>query len=102
MESLVTRPLEESIATVGNIESINSITLEGQSIVIAQFAFGTHMDFAALEMREKIDLIKGFLPDGASAPMVLKIDPNAQPIVQISLSNSEDLAEKSEYCRRYD
>ena len=93
MESLVTRPLEESIATVGNIESINSITLEGQSIVIAQFAFGTHMDFAALEMREKIDLIKGFLPDGASAPMVLKIDPNAQPIVQISLSNSEDLAE---------
>ncbi len=50
------------------------------------------MDFAALEMREKIDLIKGFLPDGASAPMVLKIDPNAQPIVQISLSNLEDLA----------
>ncbi|HZJ82874.1 MAG TPA: efflux RND transporter permease subunit, partial [Clostridia bacterium] len=92
MENLVTRPLEESIATVGNIESISSITSEGQSIVIVQFAFGTDMDFAALEMREKIDLIKGFLPDGASAPMVLKIDPNAQPIVQISLSNSEDLA----------
>ncbi|HZJ82302.1 MAG TPA: efflux RND transporter permease subunit [Clostridia bacterium] len=92
MENLVTRPLEESIATVGNIESISSITSEGQSVVIVQFAFGTDMDFAALEMREKIDLIKGFLPDEASAPMVLKIDLNAQPIVQISLSNSGDLA----------
>lgn len=93
MENLVTRPLEESIATVGNIENISSTTSEGQSVIIAQFVFGTDMDFAALEMREKIDLIKGLLPDGASNPMVLKIDPNAQPIVQISLSNSGDLAD---------
>ncbi|HSH35156.1 efflux RND transporter permease subunit, partial [Schnuerera sp.] len=93
MENLITRPLEESIATVGNIENISSITSEGQSIVIAEFAFGTDMDFASLEMREKIDLIKGFLPDGASDPMVLKIDPSAQPIIQVSLSHSGDLAE---------
>lgn len=93
MENLVTRPLEESIATVGNIENINSTTSEGQSVVMAQFVFGTDMDFAALEMREKIDLVKGFLPGDASEPMVLKIDPSAQPIVQISLSNSGDLAE---------
>lgn len=92
IENLVTRPLESSIATVGNIEEITSTSSDGQSLVIAQFNFGTDMDFAALEMREKIDLIKGFLPDGASEPMVLKIDPSAQPIVQFALSSSGNLA----------
>lgn len=93
MENLVTRPLESSVATVGNIEQIMSTSSEGQSIVVAQFAFGTDMNFAALEMREKIDLIKGLLPSDASDPMVLKIDPSAQPIIQFALSSSNDLAE---------
>ena len=91
IENLLTKPLEASIATVGNIENISSITSDGHSLIVAQFAFGTDMNFASLEMREKIDLIKEFLPNGSSDPMVLKIDPNAQPIIQISLSNSEDL-----------
>lgn len=93
IENLVTRPLESSIATVENIESIMSTTSEGQSLVIAQFSFGTDMNFASLQMREKIDLIKRLLPDGASDPMVLKIDPNAQPILQLTLSSSSDLAQ---------
>lgn len=92
MENLVTRPLESSIATVGNIEKIISTSSVGQSLVVAQFAFGTDMDFASLEMREKIDLIKRLLPEGSSEPMVLKIDPNAQPIIQFALSSSGDLA----------
>lgn len=92
MENLVTQPLESSIATVANIETISSTSSEGQSIVIVQFAFGTDMDFASLEMREKIDLIKGLLPEGSSQPMVLKIDPSAQPIIQFALSSSGDLA----------
>ncbi|WP_069651103.1 efflux RND transporter permease subunit [Caloranaerobacter ferrireducens] len=91
IEKLITKPIEEALATVGNIKNINSISSEGNSMVIAEFNFGTDMDFAALEMREKIDLIKGFLPDEASEPMVFKIDPNAMPIIQLSLSGSEDL-----------
>lgn len=92
MENLITKPLEGAVATVSNIESINSISSQGVSIVIAQFKFGTDMDFAALEMREKVDLIKGALPQDASEPMVLKIDPNATPILQLSLTNGGDLA----------
>ena len=92
MENLITRPLEEALATVGNIENISSISSEGQSIVIAQFSFGTNMDFATLEMREKIDLVKGFLPSDSTDPMVIKIDPNAEPIFQASLSGFEDLS----------
>ncbi|EOD01906.1 efflux RND transporter permease subunit [Caldisalinibacter kiritimatiensis] len=92
IEKMITKPIEEAIATVGNIENISSQSSEGNSIVVAEFSFGTDMDFASLEMREKIDLVKGFLPEEASEPMVLKIDPNAMPIIQLSLSNSGDLA----------
>src|SRR5690554_3841241 len=77
VENLITKAIEGSIATVGNIDTVNSISSEGSSIVIAQFNNGVDMDFAALEMREKVDMIKGFLPDDASEPMVLKIDPNS-------------------------
>ncbi len=92
MENLVTKPLEGAIATVGNIENISSISSEGSSIVIAQFAFGIDMDLATLEMREKVDLVKGFLPDQSGEPLVIKIDPNALPVYQLALSTKGDLA----------
>ncbi len=92
MENLITRQIEGAIATVVNIDTVSSISSEGSSIVIAQFNFGVDMDMAALEMREKVDMVKGFLPEEAEDPMVMKIDPNALPIVQISLSTEGDLA----------
>ncbi|SHK34609.1 efflux RND transporter permease subunit [Paramaledivibacter caminithermalis] len=92
MEELVTKPIEEAIATVSDIENVRSISSEGSSIVVAEFAFGTDMDFATLDMREKVDMVKGLLPEEAGTPMVLKIDPNAFPIIQLSLSNGGDLA----------
>lgn len=93
MENLITKRIEGAVSTVGKIDKVDSISSEGSSIVIAQFNFGTDMDLAALEIREKVDLIKGFLPKDASNPMVLKIDPNSIPIMQISLSTNNDLAE---------
>lgn len=92
IENLITKRIEGAVATVGNIDKISSISAQGQSIVIAQFDFGTDMNFAALEMREKVDLVKGALPDDATQPIVIKMDPNAMPIIQISLSNNGDLA----------
>ncbi len=73
IETLVTRPIEEAVGTVSNIDTIQSMTMEGTSIVVIQFKFGTDMDFAALDIREKVDLVKGMLPDGASDPMVCKL-----------------------------
>lgn len=92
IEKLITKPIEESIGTVENIDEISSVSSEGRSTVIAVFNMGTDMDFAALELREKVDMVKGYLPDEASSPMVLKIDPNAQPIIYVSVSGGEDLA----------
>lgn len=92
IEKLVTRPIEQAIATVENIDTISSISSEGNSIVIVQFNFGTDMNFASLKMREKVDMIKGMLPSEANSPTVLKLDPNAQPIMQLSVSQGSDLA----------
>lgn len=93
IEKMVTQPIEQALATVSNIENVNSTSSEGSSIVIVEFAYGTDMNFATLEMREKIDMIKGFLPVETGNPMVLRIDPNAMPIMQISLSGSQELTD---------
>jgi HAE1 family hydrophobic/amphiphilic exporter-1 len=85
VEALITKPVEDVLGTVENIKNVSSITSEGRSIVIAEFEFGTDMEFASLNMREKIDMITSFLPDAATKPMVLKIDPNALPIMELSV-----------------
>jgi len=96
IETLVTRPIEEAVGTVSNIDVIQSITSEGSSIVVVVFNFGTDMDFATLDMREKVDMVKGFLPEDASTPMVLQIDINATAVVQAALSGA-DVATLYEY-----
>ena len=64
METLVTKPLEQVLSTVSDLDEISSYSRQGSSIIIVQFQYGTNMDFAALEMREKVDMVKGALPDG--------------------------------------
>ncbi len=91
IEALITRPLEEAVAMVHNMKRVNSISAEGYSMIIVEFNDGTNMDFATLEMREKIDLVKNYLPEDAIEPMVLKIDPNSMPIMLIGISGEEDL-----------
>ncbi|WDV46054.1 efflux RND transporter permease subunit [Clostridiaceae bacterium M8S5] len=91
IEKLITKPIEESLMTMNNIKQVTSISNEGMSIVIAELDFGVDMDFLTLEMREKIDQIKSFLPEDSDEPMVMKIDPNAMAIMQVSLYGSKDL-----------
>lgn len=96
IENLVTKPIEEAVGTVSNIDTIQSITTEGSSIVVVMFDFGIDMDSTTLKMREKVDMIKGYLPEGASDPMVLQIDINATAVMQLALSGS-DIATLYEY-----
>ena len=93
IEKLITKPLEGAVSTVGNIDTVTSTTSEGSSIVIAQFKSGTDMDFATLQMREKVDQIKSRLPSEAGDPMVMKLDLGAMPVVILTLSGHDaDLA----------
>ncbi|MDD3751645.1 MAG: efflux RND transporter permease subunit [Tissierellia bacterium] len=91
IENIISRPLEQTLSTVENIEGIMSISSEGNSLVLMEFAFNTDMDEIMLQIRERVDVIKGFLPEGTSSPLALKLDPNALPIVQLAVSSKVDL-----------
>nr|PZN72424.1 MAG: multidrug ABC transporter [Bacillota bacterium] len=93
VESHVSRPIEEVVGTVPGLTRVRSSSSEGLSLVIAEFEYGTDMDQATLSIREKVDQVKGYLPDGAGTPMVYKIDPTALPVLTIALTGPEDLAE---------
>ncbi|EKD28132.1 MAG: hypothetical protein ACD_79C00421G0001, partial [uncultured bacterium] len=85
IENLVTKLIEESIATVKNLKTIRSFSREGLSLVIAEFYWGTDMNFASLNLREKIDLVKERLPKDAEEPLVVKFNPFSKPIMVYSV-----------------
>jgi HAE1 family hydrophobic/amphiphilic exporter-1 len=94
IESMITKPVENALSTVNNIKSITSQSSEGSSMVMVEFNYGTDLNFASLQMREKIDAIKGSLPDEASAPTVMKMDPNSMPVVQLGISSKNHIMDE--------
>ena len=101
VETLITKLIEEAVGTVKNVRRIISTSREGASIVIVEFNWGTDMNFAALGMREKIDLIKERLPREAEEPLVMKFNPFALPIITLSVSGERPLNELYEISERY-
>lgn len=86
IESLVTRPIEGAAAAVEGLVDLQSISSQGRSLVIAEFDYGTDMNQASLRLRERVDMIEGFLPEDVSAPMILRFDPSDLPILDIALT----------------
>lgn len=93
IETMITKPIESSIATVTNISNISSVSSAGSSMVIAEFNWGTDMDIVSMDMREKIDIIKGYLPDEADNPLIIQLDPSMMPVMQLGVSSEVDLVE---------
>lgn len=85
IETLVTRPLEEAVGSVVDLKRVESISQEGRSTIIISFNWGQDIDFAALAVREKIDVAKEKLPKESGDPVVLKFDPLSRPILIISV-----------------
>ncbi|GBE27610.1 Efflux pump membrane transporter BepE [bacterium BMS3Bbin03] len=75
MEAFVTSPIEAVANTVTNVRSVNSISEEGQSAVDIEFNRGTHMDFAAMELSEKLSLVRENFPYGVLPPQIQKYVP---------------------------
>lgn len=94
IETLITKPLEESLSTISNVDKITSTSSEHSSMVVVQFVDGSNLDMATLDMRERIDLIKSTLPEDASDPMVLKIDMSMLSTIMVGISsNTLDIQE---------
>ncbi len=93
VEQLVTRPIEESVATVENLKNISSVSQSGSSVVIAQFDWGTDMEAVINDIREKVDRVQRVLPADAERSMVLKFDPSAMPVLIVGFTGEQSLAD---------
>ena len=92
VENMVTKTIESACASVSGMDEIQSLSSEGSSMVMVTFADGTDMDEAMVDLRGRIDRVKGFLPEDADAPMTMTIDVDAMPVVTVGLKGA-DLAE---------
>lgn len=95
VETVVTKPMEQSMATVSNVKNISSVSSENSSMVILEFSNDVNMDSALIELNGKIDLIKANWNDSnIGAPIVSKINPNMLPVMISAVDVGEmDLAE---------
>jgi len=83
IENLITKPIEETLGVVKSVNRVSSISRSGQSDVTLEFAWGTNMDYAGLEVREKLDALE--LPLDVQRPSVLRFDPSLDPIMRFGL-----------------
>ncbi len=83
VENLITKPVEEALGVVKNVQLVRSISRSGQSDVSLEFAWGTNMDFASMDVREKLDAL--MLPLDVTRPVVLRFDPSLDPIMRFGL-----------------
>ena len=83
VENLITRPVEEAVGIIRNVRQVRSVSRSGQSDVTLEFVWGTDMDLAGIEVREKLDLLQ--LPLEAKRPLLLRFDPSTEPVVRFAL-----------------
>lgn len=98
VELVVTRPIEQSMAAISNIKSVRSVSREHLSLVIMEFTESTNMDSAVIEMRESLDMISSYLPDGVGSSNIMKINPDMMPVMVISAAiEGKDIADSSAF-----
>jgi len=84
IETLLSKPIEEAVGVIKNVRQVRSVSQAGRSDVTLEFNWGTEMDMAVLDLREKLDAL--VLPKEAVRPIVLRFDPSQDPIVRLGLS----------------
>jgi len=90
VENLLTKPIEEAVGVIRNVRLVRSVSRSGQSDVTLEFLWGTDMDIAGVDVREKLDIIA--LPLEANRPLLLRFDPSSEPIMRLGLLYKEDAA----------
>jgi HAE1 family hydrophobic/amphiphilic exporter-1 len=97
VETLITEPLERAVSTIQNVKQVRSSSNEGRSSVTMDFDWGTDMTEATNDLREKIDRIKGALPEEADPPSIWKFDPSSMPIMFLGFVGDMPLDKIREY-----
>jgi hydrophobe/amphiphile efflux-1 (HAE1) family protein len=91
IETLVTKPIEDSISGIGGMRHVRSISGNGVSTIIAEFKLNKNVETAASEVKEKTGLVKYQLPQGSKEPIIVRFDPAAFPIINYVISGGNNL-----------
>ena len=91
VERKITRPLEDILSTINNLESISSTSSRSSSNIHMQFKGGTNMDLATMEIRDKIDQMRDQLPDDIENIRIRRFSMSDRPVIHFSLSMPGDL-----------
>ena len=93
MEELVTRPIEEAVAAVPGVQEISSRSTEGNSNVQVRFSWGTDLEAASNDIRDRIDRIISRLPSEAGRPSLRKFDMAATPVIMMGVTSQLEALE---------
>lgn len=93
MEELVARPIEQALSGAPGVDEISSVSVEGVSNVRVTFAWGTDLDAATADVRDRLDRVSRALPDDADRPVIRKFDLSAFPILMVGASSELDPVE---------
>ena len=92
IERMITRPVEEAIATMSGIKRLRATSFENRAEVFVEFDWDANIKAKSIEAREKIDAIRDELPDDVERVMVFKFNTNDMPIFQLRVSSERDLS----------
>ncbi|MEA4863254.1 MAG: efflux RND transporter permease subunit [Victivallaceae bacterium] len=93
MEQLVSRPIEEAVSAVTGVDTVSSTSSEGISSVGIEFTWGTDLDEAASDVRDRLDRVVAGLPDDADRPVLRKFDSASFPIMRLGVGTNLELLE---------
>ncbi|MDO9068241.1 MAG: efflux RND transporter permease subunit, partial [Deltaproteobacteria bacterium] len=97
VEAMVSRPMESVVSMVRDVKNVRSTSKEGSSMIIVEFDWGTDIVAAAIDVREKIDLVKSHLPSDVQNPVIVKFDPALMPVMVIGVSSPRGVSELRQY-----
>jgi hydrophobe/amphiphile efflux-1 (HAE1) family protein len=100
IETEITKKVEDAVNTISGIDELRSTSSEGVAQVIASFILEKNGDVAAQEVRDKVNLIVGDLPETAKQPIIQKFDPDAAPIMQIAVAASRPLRDVTQIAKK--
>ena len=99
-EREITEPLEQQLATLPNVDKLSSVSADNYSYITLVFTDDVNMDSISVDIRDKVEQIKDTLPEGASNPIVMKINLNMIPVAVAAVSmKDKDAAEVSSFTR---
>ncbi|MFQ6090681.1 MAG: efflux RND transporter permease subunit, partial [Candidatus Bipolaricaulia bacterium] len=93
VETQITKRVEDAVSSIGNIKSLESISRENLSLVLIEFDLGVDVDLAAIDVKDKVEAVRAKFPRDAEAPVVVKFDINAMPIIDLAVSSPRPLEE---------